>query len=92
MPRRRDRYHLLHLCAPELEAGRLVRLMPERTSLAVDVHLIFPSKRELVPTVQAFVDLMKGTNPPGLHWQTENRPLRVEPLLEAAVQITKRCQ
>ena len=27
------------------------------------------SKRELAAAVRAFVDFMKETNPPGLHWQ-----------------------
>ncbi len=58
-----------YLCAPEMEAKRLVHLLPEWTPPAVDVHLIFPSKRELAPAVRAFVDFMKEANPPGLHWQ-----------------------
>ena len=58
-----------YLCAPEIDAGRLVHLLPDWTSPSVGVSLIFPSKRELAPAVRAFVDFMKEANPPGLHWQ-----------------------
>ena len=58
-----------YLCAPEIAAGRLVPLLPEWTPPTVAVNLLFPSKRELAPAVRAFVDFMKQSNPPGLHWQ-----------------------
>lgn len=64
-----------YLCAPEIEARRLVHLLPEWTAPAVNVHLIFPSKRELAPAVRAFVDFMKEANPPGLHWQNNEVPV-----------------
>ena len=35
----------------------------------VDVHLVFPSRRELAPSVRAFVDFMNEMNPPRMHWQ-----------------------
>ena len=41
------------VCAPEISAGRLVHLLPEWSAPAVDVHLMFPSKRELAPAVRA---------------------------------------
>jgi DNA-binding transcriptional LysR family regulator len=37
---------------------------------AVDVSVVFPSKRELSPVVRAFVDFIKEASRPGLSWQT----------------------
>lgn len=65
-----------YLCASEIEAGRLVQLMPEWTAPTIEVHLIFPSKRELAPAVRAFVDFIKEANPPGLHWRNNEVPVR----------------
>lgn len=58
-----------YLCAPDIRQGRLVQLLPQWSCPDVEVHLVFPSKRELAPAVRAFVDFMKETNPPGFHWQ-----------------------
>ena len=58
-----------YLCAPDIQARRLVPVLPDWTAPAVGVHMVFPSKRELAPAVRAFVDFMKAANPPGLHWQ-----------------------
>ena len=65
-----------YLCAPDIRAGHLVHLLPEWTAPAVGVSMIFPSKRELAPAVRAFVDFMKGANPPGLYWQNNELPVR----------------
>lgn len=65
-----------YLCAPEIKAGRLVHLLPEWTSPAVDVNMIFPSRRELAPAVRAFVDFIKEANAPGLHWRNNEVPVR----------------
>ena len=61
-----------YLCAPEIAAGRLLRLVPEWTVPALEVHLVFPSKRELAPAVRAFVDFMKSVNKPGQLWQADS--------------------
>lgn len=63
-----------YLCAPDIEEGRLVHLLPEWTSSPVVVNLVFPSRRELTPSVRAFVDYLKASNPPGLHWQNNAIP------------------
>jgi len=44
------------IAAPELAAGRLVRVMPQWTRPPVPVHAVFPSQRYLTPKVRAFVD------------------------------------
>jgi LysR family transcriptional regulator, regulator for bpeEF and oprC len=61
-----------YLCEPEIIAGRLVRLLPEWVPPDVLVSLVFPSKRELAPTVRAFVDFMKEISQPGQSWQKDS--------------------
>jgi DNA-binding transcriptional LysR family regulator len=63
-----------YLCAPDLEAGRLVQLLPEWTAAPVVVNLVFPSRRELTSAVRAFVDYLKASNAPGKHWQSNAMP------------------
>lgn len=60
-----------YLCAPDVAAGRLVKVLPEWTSPPVEVSALFPSRRELSPTVRAFVDFMKEANVPGRLWQDD---------------------
>lgn len=57
-----------YLCAPEIAAGRLIHLFPDWSPLPVEVNLVFPSRRELSPTVRAFVDYMKAVSRPGHLW------------------------
>ncbi len=64
-----------YLCAPEIKAGRLMPLLTDFTAPVIAANLVFPSKRELAPTVRAFVDFMKEANPAGLHWQNNDVPL-----------------
>jgi LysR family transcriptional regulator, regulator for bpeEF and oprC len=65
-----------YLSAPDIAAGRLVQLLPEWDVPPIAVHMIFPSKRELAPVVRAFVEFMKGANPPGMHWQDNAMPTK----------------
>jgi LysR family transcriptional regulator, regulator for bpeEF and oprC len=65
-----------YLCAPDIGAGRLVHLLPEWSAPSIPVNMVFPSRRELSPVVRAFVDYMKQANPPGLHWQNNELPVR----------------
>jgi len=60
-----------YLCAPEIDAGRLVRLLPEWSSPPVEVSIVFPSRRELAPAVRVFVDYMKEVSLPGLLWMND---------------------
>ncbi|MGJ9420776.1 LysR family transcriptional regulator [Massilia sp. CMS3.1] len=48
-----------HLCIPDFEAGRLVHLFPDWKVPSVDMSIVFPSSRELSPTVRAFVAHIK---------------------------------
>ena len=48
-----------YLCADELAENRLVHLLPDWKLPAVPLSLIFPSRRELAPSVRAFSDFMR---------------------------------
>jgi DNA-binding transcriptional LysR family regulator len=65
-----------YVCAGDVKAGRLVRLFPEWRMLPVEVNVVFPSNRELSPTVRAFVDFVKSASTPGMSWR--NDPLDKE--------------
>jgi LysR family transcriptional regulator, regulator for bpeEF and oprC len=65
-----------YLCASDIDAGRLVHLLPQWSAPSIPVNMVFPTRRELSPAVRAFVDYMKRANPPGLHWQTNELPVR----------------
>lgn len=54
-----------YVCSPDLAAKRLVHVLPQWTAPAVEVHIVFPSRRELSPTVRAFVDFMREVNADG---------------------------
>jgi len=45
-----------YLAAPHLEAGRLVRVLPEHRGPAVPLSVLYPRNRHLSPSVRAFVD------------------------------------
>ena len=60
-----------YVCAPDLQAGRLVRLFPEWMMPSVEVSVVFPSNRELSPRVRAFVDFLKAASRPGTSWQAD---------------------
>lgn len=58
-----------YLCVPEFEAGRLVRLLPEWRPSPVHVHAVFPTRRQLSPSVRAFIDFIAGHSQTGRDWQ-----------------------
>jgi DNA-binding transcriptional LysR family regulator len=45
-----------HVCWPDLDAGRLVRLFPEWHAQEGIMHLVFTTRRGLPPAVRAFID------------------------------------
>lgn len=63
-----------YLCAHDVAAGRLVRLLPEWMLPSVDVSAVFPSHRELAPAVRAFIDFIKDASRPGESWQMDLAP------------------
>ncbi len=44
----------------DIEAGRLVHVLPEWRPRAGIIHAVFPSRRGLLPSVRAFLDFMAG--------------------------------
>ncbi|MCW6510032.1 LysR family transcriptional regulator [Lichenifustis flavocetrariae] len=60
-----------YLCAPDIAARRLIRLFSEWELPPLDVSLVFPSSRELSPSVRAFVTYMKAVSAVGLSWQDD---------------------
>ena len=66
-----------YICAPEIAAGCLAHLFPDWSPPAVEVCLVYPSRRELSPTVRAFVDYMREVSRPGRLWMND-------PLVERA--------
>lgn len=60
-----------YVCAADVEAGRLVRLFPDWKLPSVEVNVVFPSNRELSPSVRAFVEFVKSASKPGLWWQSD---------------------
>ena len=60
-----------YLSAPDIKAGRLIRLFPEWTLPPVDVSLVYASGRGLSPAVRAFVEHMKETAAAGKLWMDD---------------------
>jgi DNA-binding transcriptional LysR family regulator len=60
-----------YICAPDIQAGRLVRLLPEWKLPSLEVSAVFPSNRELAPAVRAFVDFMSSASGPGSSWRSD---------------------
>jgi LysR family transcriptional regulator for bpeEF and oprC len=58
-----------YLCTPEFVSGRLVRLLPEWRAPDVDVSAVFPSRKDLSPSVRAFIEHLKVSSLPGQLWQ-----------------------
>ena len=50
-----------HVCWPDLDAGRLVRLFSEWHAQECIVHLVFTTRRGLPPAVRAFIDHLAVT-------------------------------
>jgi len=53
-----------YLCVPDIEAGRLVRVLPDRRRERGIVHAVFASRRGLAPAVRSFLDFL-GEHLPG---------------------------
>lgn len=62
-----------YVCAPDIMAGRLIRLFPDWSLPARPVSLLYPSRHELAPAVRAFADFMKEDGTRGQHWLIDPR-------------------
>ena len=60
-----------YLSGPDIIAGRLVRLFPEWALPPVEINVVYPSNRELSPTVRAFVEHMRQVSKSGQLWMND---------------------
>jgi DNA-binding transcriptional LysR family regulator len=60
-----------YLCGYEVLAGRLVHLLSDWRCPPVPVSLVFPSRRELAPSVRAFADHLKAHCEAGKGWMED---------------------
>ena len=52
------------LCAEDLRAKRLTRVLRDWTTPSTPVHVVYPSKRHLAPKVKRFADHLQAQMPP----------------------------
>lgn len=52
-----------YVCRPEVEAGTLVRALPGWTAGTPQISLLLPTKRGMLPAVEAFLDFLKYALP-----------------------------
>ncbi len=52
-----------YVCRPEVNAGSLVRVLPNWTAGRPQISLLMPSRRGLLPAFEAFVDFLKRELP-----------------------------
>lgn len=55
-----------YVCGTEIEAGSLVRVLPDWTAGRPQISLLIPSRRGVLPAVEAFVAHLKRALPPVL--------------------------
>ena len=46
------------LVGPDIEAGRLVEVLPQYRSLEVDIHAVYPTRKHVSPKVRLLIDCM----------------------------------
>lgn len=59
-----------YMSTDDLQTGRLIELLPNLRPVAVEVSVVFPSSRELAPTVRAFVDFLRSSTASNSLWET----------------------
>ena len=52
-----------YVCRPEVEAGTLVRILPGWTAGTPQISLLLPTKRGMLPAVEAFLEFLKEELP-----------------------------
>jgi len=52
-----------YVCRPEVEAGTLVRVLPEWTAGQPQISLLMPSRQGMLPAFKAFLDFLKQELP-----------------------------
>jgi DNA-binding transcriptional LysR family regulator len=51
----------LELVRPELDAGRLVRILPEYAAPTRPMHIMYAPDRRLTPKLRSFIDFVVAT-------------------------------
>ncbi len=46
-----------HLCYPEIQAGKLVRILPDWRTAINPVHFVYPAQRYVTPKLSAFMEM-----------------------------------
>ena len=59
-----------YLCTPAFATRQLVPVLRDWSVPAIDVNIVFASKRELSPNIREFVNYMKEVSAPKLQWNT----------------------
>ncbi|SHG61640.1 DNA-binding transcriptional regulator, LysR family [Kaistia soli DSM 19436] len=62
-----------HVCREALEAGKLVRILPEWRGVQGNVHLVFTTRRGLPPAVRALIDHLAAGFPRGAPATSDRR-------------------
>jgi DNA-binding transcriptional LysR family regulator len=52
-----------YICRDDVESGRLVRVLPEWTAGDAEISLLLPSRRGLMPAVQALAEHLQEVFP-----------------------------
>jgi DNA-binding transcriptional LysR family regulator len=47
-----------YMCAADIDAGRLVKVLPGWGPAPVVAHMVFPARRALVPAVRRLIDFL----------------------------------
>lgn len=61
-----------YLADPDVDAGRLVRILPDWTLPSLPVSIVYPSGRELSPAVKAFVGFLVERAHPSRGWSSSS--------------------
>jgi DNA-binding transcriptional LysR family regulator len=52
-----------YVCRPDVESGRLVRLLPDWVAMEANLSLLMPSRRGVLPPVKALADFLMDEVP-----------------------------
>ncbi len=63
-----------YLIGPDLQAGRLVRLLPELCEGEAEIHAVYSDRHNLSPKIRAFIDYLVGELGPVPPWE---RPRKI---------------
>jgi DNA-binding transcriptional LysR family regulator len=68
-----------YLVGEDIQAGRLVRLLPQYRAQELSFHAVYPDRRHLPPKVRVFVDALMAEMSPEPHWDAFLGPRLTRP-------------